>query len=100
MLISLHGDSPRCRRKTALFPDDLYLVPLSAPAVDLAVEDLFPRPEIELSIRDRNYHLAPHDLSLVVGITVLLPRTVVMIALRTGVKGGQFLAPARVLLVH
>jgi hypothetical protein len=69
-------------------PDHLDQHPLRAPAVELAVENLLPRAEVELAVGDRHDHLAAHDLPLVVGVAVVLARAVVVVALagegRTG----------------
>src|SRR3954454_19588025 len=83
-----------------LFTDDLDHHPLGAPAVEFAVEDLFPGSEVEAAVGDRHHHLAAHDLPLVVGVRVVLAGAVVLIALRAGIEGGQLLQPALVVLVQ
>ena len=45
-------------------------------------------------------HLAPHDLALVVGITVVFPGAVVMVALGARVERREPLEPALVVLVQ
>ena len=54
---------PELTRANPLLPDDLDQHPLRPVAVELAVEDLLPRPEVELPLRDRDDHLAAHDLA-------------------------------------
>src|SRR6516162_6403016 len=53
-------------------PDHLDQHALLAAAVELAVEDLFPRAEVELSLRHRDDDLPPHDLALVMRVAVVL----------------------------
>src|SRR5262245_1024256 len=67
---------------------------LRAPAVELAVEDLLPRTEVELAVRHRDDDLAAHDLALVVGVAVVLARAVVMVALGRRVVRREPLEPA------
>src|SRR6185436_20890256 len=54
----------------SLFADDLDHHPLVPPAVEFAVEDLFPGAEVQLALRDGNHDLASHDLPLVVSIAI------------------------------
>lgn len=44
--------------------DDLHQHPLAPRPIELAVEDPFPRAEVELPVRDCHYHLTPHHLAL------------------------------------
>src|SRR5690349_21040566 len=83
-----------------LLPDDLDQDPLRAPSVELAVEDLLPRAEIELSIGDGHNDLAPHDLPLVVGVGVVLAGAIVVIPRGARVEGGKPLEPPLVILVE
>ena len=46
---------------TRSFPDDLDQHAFLAPAVEFAVEDLFPGAEMKLIIGNRNDHLSAHD---------------------------------------
>src|SRR5262249_44140621 len=68
-----HGaaTSRRCGH-LPLFSDDLDQHSLGPPAVELAVEDLLPRAEVELALGYRHHDLAAHDLALVVGVGVVL----------------------------
>src|SRR3954452_2043873 len=83
-----------------LFTDERDHLPLGAPAVEFAVEDLFPGSEVEAAVGDRHHPLAAHDLPLVVGVRVVLAGAVVLIALRAGIEGGQLLQPALVVLMQ
>src|SRR5262245_760047 len=51
-----------------LLPDDLDQHPLGPVAVELAVEDLLPRPEVQLTLGNGDDDFAAHDLPLQVGI--------------------------------
>ena len=55
----------------SLLPDYLHQHSLAPPAVELAVEDLLPRPEIEMSFRDRHHYLPAHDLPFHVSVCVV-----------------------------
>src|SRR5205807_470586 len=79
--------------KADLLPDDLDQHPLGPVAVELAVEDLLPRPEIEFPLRDRHDDLPAHDLPLQVRVGVVLPGAVVVVDVRVRVEGGQPLQP-------
>lgn len=59
-------------------PNDLDQRALTAQAVEFAVEDLFPRAEIEFALRDRDHDLAAHDGALEVGVGIVF-RTVVFV---------------------
>src|SRR5579885_373066 len=66
-----HEDRPRGGGRDS-FADDLDQHPLAPPAVELAVENLFPGTEIELALRDGHHHLAAHDLALQMRVGVVL----------------------------
>src|SRR5690606_5822585 len=87
-----------------LFADDLYQHPLAATAVEFAVEDPLPRPEVESPVGHGDDHFATHHLALEVGIGVVLAGPVVAVApaLRIGprVERGELLEPALVVLVQ
>src|SRR5579864_977169 len=80
--------------------DDLDQHPLVAAAVELAVEDLLPRSEVESPAGDRHHHLAPHDLALVVSVGIVLAGAVVAVALGAGIEGRELLEPALVVLLQ
>ena len=48
-------------------------------AVELAVEDLLPRAEVEPALGDGDHDLAAHDLALQVGVGVVLAGPVVAV---------------------
>ena len=78
-----------------LLPDDLDEHALRAPAVELAVEDLLPRPEVELAVGDGHDHLAAHDLALDVRVGVVLAGVVVPPLAVGLVRARAFRASAR-----
>ena len=57
--------------------DDLDQHALPPSAVELAVEDLLPRAEIQLPIHYRYHHLPPHHLAFQVRIGIILTGAVV-----------------------
>src|SRR5262245_14930575 len=61
----------------ASLADDFHQDPLSPPAVELAVEDLFPRAEVELARGDRDDRLPAEELALQMRVRVVLARVVV-----------------------
>lgn len=83
-----------------LFAYYLYQYSLVAPAIELSIKDLFPRTKVELAIRNRHHNLSPHNLALVMSITVIFSGAIVMISFGTRVKGRQPLEPAFVILVQ
>ena len=66
-------------RILSLFADDLDEHSLLPLPVEFAVEDLFPRSEVQLAVRDCHDHLASHDLTLDVRVRVILTGVVVAI---------------------
>src|SRR5688572_5381665 len=66
--------------------DDLDEDALRPPAVELAVENLLPRAEVETAIRDGDDDLAAHDLPLVVRVAVVLAGAVVVVLVGAGVE--------------
>ena len=73
-------------RLQSLFPDYLDQDPFSASAVKFAVEDLFPRAEIEAAARDGNDNLPSHDRPLQVSVGIVLADIVTV--LRYGFVGS------------
>ena len=53
-----------------------------ASAIELPVEDLFPRPEVKLTVSDGDHHFAPHDLPLQMRVGVVLSGSVVRVSRR------------------
>ncbi len=68
-----------------LLPNNLRQNPLPPATVEFVVEDVLPRSQVELSIRDRDDDLSTHDLPLVVSIRIVFPGSVVKIATFCGV---------------
>ncbi len=54
---------PSNRRPNPLVADNLHQHPLLSSPVELTIENLFPRAEIQLAVRDRHDDLASHHLS-------------------------------------
>src|SRR3954471_9776868 len=73
-------------KPSSSFPDDLHEDALRPPSIELPVEDLLPRPEIELAVGDRHDHFPAHDLALEVGVGVVLARAVVVVDSGAGVE--------------
>lgn len=62
-----------------------------APApVKFAIENLFPRPEIELALGDGDHDLTPHDLTLQMRVGVVLPGAVVLVVRDRFMRGQSF----------
>src|SRR6266487_5050844 len=94
---------PFCRPRLArphLLADHFDQHALVASAVKLAVEDLLPRPEVELSFCDRHDYVAAHHLAFVVRVPVILAGAIVVVALGTRIVRGEPLQPAFVILVQ
>src|SRR5262249_558753 len=83
-----------------LLPDDLDQHALRPAAVELAVEDLLPRAEVQLALRDRHDDLTAHDLPLQVGVGVVLAGAVVVVHAGVRVERGQPLQPLLVVPVQ
>ena len=81
-----------------LLPNDLYENALFAPAVELAVEDLLPRPKVEISVTDGDNYFPAHDLAFEVRIAVVLTSTIVTVMVYRFVR-GKLLKPISVVLV-
>ena len=80
------------RTPLLLLPNDLHEHPFLAPAVELAVEDLLPWPEVEATGRHGADHLAAHDGALEVGVGVVLRAVVCVLAV--GLLRCELLQPA------
>src|SRR5262245_60341437 len=76
-------------RSVTSLPDDLDQHPLRAVAVELAVENLLPRPEVEFPLRDGDHNFPAHDLPLQVGVGVVLAGAVVVVVVRVGLNGAN-----------
>ena len=69
------------RRNGILFADNFYQNPFAPAAVEFAVENLFPRAEIQFPFRDRHDDFAAHDLAFQVRVSVVFAGAVVMVLL-------------------
>ena len=83
-----------------LLPDYFHQDSLGSATVELAVEDLLPRAEIEFSLRDGDHHFPAHDLSLHVTVGVVFAGSVVGVSLGRGIEGGETFQPLLVILVE
>jgi len=81
-----------------LVPYDLDQNALWPPPVEFAVEDSLPRPEVESTVGDGNDDFAAHDLSFVMGVSVVLACAVVFVA-ADWFMWGEFFEPAFVVFV-
>ena len=91
----------RCQAPRVLsLPNNLDHDSLAAATVELAVEDLLPGAEVEISIGYGDNHLSTHDLAFVVGVGVVLARSVVMIPVRAGIERRQPFQPPLVVFVE
>src|SRR5262249_34886768 len=98
--MTIQGIIPSMEELRSLFPEDFDQHPFRPTAVELAVEDLLPRPAVEPALGDGHDDLASHDLPLQVGVGVVLARAVVEVDVGGGVEGCQPLEPALVVLVQ
>jgi hypothetical protein len=83
----------------ASLADDFDQHSFAPPPIELTVEDLLPRTEVELAARDRHHHIAPHHLALKVCVPVVLPRPVVLV-LRDRLVGCEPLQPTLIVIVE
>jgi prepilin-type N-terminal cleavage/methylation domain-containing protein len=74
------------------FPDDFDQHALAAAAVEFAVENLFPRAEIQFAFRDGHNDFAAHDLAFQVRVRVVLAGAVVLV-LRNRLVRREFFQP-------
>src|SRR5215813_11957554 len=70
---------PLAGRILSLFADDLDEHSLLPLPVEFAVEDLFPRSEVQLAVRNCNDDFASHDLTLDVSVRIILTGVIVAI---------------------
>lgn len=81
-----------------LLADDLDQQAFLPHAVELIVEDVFPRSQVELSIRDGDNDLTPHDLSFQMGIGVVL--STIVLVLGMGLLRSELLQPDLIVVVQ
>ena len=73
-----------------LFPDYLDQHSLFSLAVEFAVENLFPRSEIQFAFSNRDDNFAAHDLTLEMGVGVIFASPVVSIGAGRSVRRQLF----------
>ena len=81
-----------------LLPNDLYEQPFAPLAVELVVEDMLPRAEVERAIRYRHNDLPAHDLPFQMGVGVILIAVVAVLAV--GLLRGKLLQPDLIVMVQ
>ena len=64
-------------RSELLVSDDFHERAFSAAAIELAIEDLFPRAEIEFAFGNGDDDFAAHDLPLQMGVGVVFAGAIV-----------------------
>ena len=64
-----------------LFPNNLHQHPLPPSPVELVIENVFPRAEMQLAARNGDDDFTAHDLAFVVGVGVVFAGAVVVISL-------------------
>jgi hypothetical protein len=72
---------------------------LSPSAVKFAVENLFPRPEIQFALRNCDDDFSAHDLTFKVGVSVVFASPVVPICVRWCVR-SEFFQPHLVIVME
>ncbi len=72
---------------------------LAPSAVEFAVENLFPRPEVQFAFGDRDDDFATHDLTLEVGVSIVFASAIVSISGRRLVR-REFFQPELVIVME
>jgi hypothetical protein len=67
-------------------------VPAFSASVELTIEDLLPRPEVQLALRDRDHDLPAHDLAFQMRVGVIFASSI-MVILPSRFMRSQFLQP-------
>ena len=80
-------------------PNNLYEDSFAAQALELVVKDVLPRPQVQLAVRDGDNYLTAHDLPFVVGVSVILAGTIMVIPFRRSIERGQLLQPFVIIAV-
>jgi hypothetical protein len=80
---------PLPRRCNSL-PDDFYQYALPPAAVELAIEDLFPRAKVERAFGDGDDNLAAHNLAFEMRVGVVFPGAVVVVLRRRFMRRELF----------
>ncbi len=77
-----------------LFPNDLHQHPLPSPPIELPVEDLLPRPEVQPPFGHGDYDFSSHDLPLDMRVGVVFPGVVVAVLAGRVVRRDPARAPS------
>ena len=85
----LRGRVAETGKLTRLVSNYLDQHSLSPSSVEFAVEDLFPRTEVEFALGDGDDDFAAHDLTLEMGVGVVFAGAIVAIA-EVGACGASF----------
>jgi hypothetical protein len=83
----------------SLLSDDFHQHALPAPSVELAVENLFPRAEVQFAFGDRDDDFPAHDLTFEMGVSVVFASTVVSIRGSRLVR-SEFFQPLLVIVME
>jgi len=90
------GSERVSNRSVSNYLDEHSLAPS---AVELAVENLFPRPEVQFAFGDRDDDVAAHDLTLEVGVGIVFASAIVAISGRRLVR-REFFQPDLVIVME
>ncbi len=82
-----------CESCSLLVSDYLNQNSFAPSSVEFSVEDLFPRPEIEFALGDRDDNFAAHDLALEMGVCVVFACLIVSIGARRSMWSEFFQPP-------
>jgi hypothetical protein len=88
------------RSPEALLANHLDQHSFGTSAVEFIVEDLLLGPKVELSIRNRDHDLPPHDLAFQMSVGVIFARPIMRISLRRCIKSGEVFQPLLIILVQ
>ena len=77
-------------RQTYLVSNYLNQYSFAASAIEFAVEDLFPRPEIKLAFGNRDDDFPAHYLPLEMGVSVVFAGPIVLIGACRSVRSKVF----------
>jgi hypothetical protein len=85
--------------ETLSLSDDFHEHSLVPSAVEFAVENLFPRPEVQFAFGNRDDDFAAHDLALEVGVSIVFASAIVAISGGRLVR-RQFFQPDLVIVME
>ncbi len=82
-----------------LIPDQLHQYPFAPAPIELPIENLLPRAEIETALGNCDNNFSPHDLTFQVRIAVILAGLIVAVATQRRM-GREFLKPPSEILME